>query len=218
MIPVLYITYGRLEFTKQSLPALLNSDSQIAVVIIDNNSKDETKEYLKTLTHKKIHAIIYNEENTGIAGAMNSFLEITKGMDFVAKLDNDSVPQKNWCTKLKEKLIKCDLDVIQAKHELIPAVANGLSFDEWMKTMKQHQKDKSVYLHHFVGGSGIVFRRNKIDKLPETEWKLYSWRQYQREHPELRTAFTTDVEIHLLDSGGKHVAYPEYYKETRRSV
>ena len=216
MIPCLYITYNRIDYTKQTLPELINSDCD-KIIIIDNHSTDGTAEYLEEIDHPKIQ-VIFKEENTGIAGAMNIFLQLTKGYEFVSKIDNDTIVPKNWCNELLRKLIACDLDILQAKHNLDPAVTKGLTFDEWMRTMRQDEKDKSVYYHHFVGGSGIVFRRNKIDILPETEWLLYSWRQYQREHPELRTAFTTDVKVKLLDGGGDYSKYPNYYIETKRLI
>lgn len=37
MIPVLFLTYGRLEYTKQSYYSLLHSDCS-DIIVIDNNS------------------------------------------------------------------------------------------------------------------------------------------------------------------------------------
>jgi glycosyltransferase involved in cell wall biosynthesis len=218
MIPVLFITYNRLEYTKQALGSLLLSDCG-KIFIIDNNSTDGTKEFLATADccKDKIQVVL-NDENIGIAGAMNQFLALTKDCEFVGKVDNDTVVPRNWCSVLLSKLKACELDIIQAKHNLDPAVTKGKTFDQWMQTMKQHAKDESVYLHHFVGGSGIVFRRNIVSEIPQTEWKLYGWRQFQRENPQLKTAFTTDLEIELLDGGGDYSAYPYYYKETKRLV
>jgi hypothetical protein len=48
---------------------------------------------------------------------------------------------------------------------------------------------------------------------------LGGWRQFQREHPELKKAFATDVEVHLLDTnenGADYSQYPNYYRETKR--
>jgi len=44
---------------------------------------------------------------------------------------------------------------------------------------------------------------------------LMGWRQWQRDHPEVKKAFALDCEIELLDEGG-YADYPEYYKQTGR--
>jgi GT2 family glycosyltransferase len=218
MIPVLFTTYNRLEFTKRSLEALLNSEG-VDVIIVDNGSVDGTLEYLHSL--KESFGLLMMAENEGIAGAMNRFLEMTKNDLIVGKVDNDTVVPKNWAVKLQEKLLKCNVDAIQAKHPLLNATFPGANFDQWMRTKRRDEKDDSVFHSNFVGGSGLILRRDKINFIPATNWKLYGWRQYQREHPSLKTAFCTAVEIELLDmnkNGGTN--YPEeylsYYKETGR--
>jgi glycosyltransferase involved in cell wall biosynthesis len=215
-IPCLFVTYNRLDYTKQSLEALIGSDVG-KIVIIDNASTDGTQEYIKSLNLDSMRFItVFNDTNTGIAGAMNQYLQLTKGCKLVAKVDNDTIVPAHWCHKLAEKVYNCKLDIIQAKHNLDPAVTKGLTFDEWTATMPKHENDACVHYHHFVGGSGIVFRRNIVDAIPYTDWKLYGWRQFQREHPHLRTAFCSSVVIRLLDGGGDYSKYVDYYKETKR--
>ena len=217
MIPVLFTTYNRLEFTKRSLEALLESDA-VEVIVIDNGSTDGSVEYLDSL--KQNFSLLKLGENEGIAGAMNRFLELTQNEIIAGKVDNDTLVPKDWAVKLLDKLYSCNVDAIQAKHPLLNATFPGANFDQWMRTKRQ-DADPSVYHSNFIGGSGILFRRDKIKTIPVTDWKLYGWRQYQREHPELKTAFCTAVEVDLLDmnkTGGTN--YPEeyldYYKETGR--
>jgi GT2 family glycosyltransferase len=222
MIPVLFLTYGRLEYTKQSYYSLLHSDCS-EIIVIDNNSTDGTKEWLKQLTynHQRVR-MFFNDKNLGIAGAMNQFLRLTEGCAYVGKVDNDTMVPPNWGSVLIHKMIKYDIDIMQAKHSISDATFPGADFMEWMKTMKQEEKDPSIFYHHFVGGSGMIFRRNKIDYIPETEWKLYGWCQWQKSHPELKKALCTDVEIDLLDmkkeGGTRYDDYPSYYRETRRII
>lgn len=217
-VPVLFTTYNRLEYTRQSLPALMASDCGL-ILVVDNNSTDGTKEYLQSIKSDRIH-VIYEKENTGVAGAMNLFLQLTHGDKYVGKVDNDTIVPPDWCSRLLAKIIVHGVDIIQAKHPIPEATYSGGNFYAWMQTMKQDRKDPSLYYHRFVGGSGIVFKRKVVDRIPETEWKLYGWNTFQKEHPELKKAFCMEVEIELLDmyrnGGTRYADYPEYYKETRR--
>lgn len=218
-VPTLFITYNRLEYTKRALLALMESDCG-HIYVIDNGSTDGTVEYLQGLKHLGRCLLIYRKENAGIAGAMNTFIHLTKAYPVVGKVDNDTVVPKNWCSVLREKLSYCELDIIQARHPILKETFAG-GFDKWMLTMKQDEKDKSVYHSSFVGGSGILFKTKNLKPIPKTDWKLYGWRQFQKDNPNLKKAFTTDVTIDLLDmhpDGGANYPkeYLEYYKETKR--
>lgn len=215
MIPVLMITYGRLEYTKRSIEALIRCPG-IRVHIIDNGSMDGTPGWIMKQPWRHRCRISMNLENEGVAGAMNQFLKDTEGSHFCGKVDNDSVVPKDWAIVMASKCITLGIDIMQAKHQLIPAVDNGKTFDQWVSTMHADPRDPSVRYNHFVGGSGIIFRRDRMSPIPKTEWKLYGWRQFQRENPKLKKAFCTDVEIQLLDGDGDYSAYPEYYKNTGR--
>lgn len=88
MIPVLYTTFNRLDYTRQTLPVLLENAQEGKVIVIDNGSTDGTVNFLKSLSG---FDLILKEENTGISGAMNTFFEMTEGEKYVAKVDNDTI-------------------------------------------------------------------------------------------------------------------------------
>lgn len=208
-VPVLMITHNRLSYTKKALKALLSSDCGI-IHIYDNHSQDGTKEYLKRFVEMDYIRIILMDWNSGIAGAMNYFLNVTERCEFIAKCDNDTLLPPEFIARMMPHMKKADL--IQAKHRLIAASEVG-TFDEWTSKMKG---DGTTKFNHFIGGSGILCRRSVLSELPVTENKLMSWRQWQREHPEVRKAFATDVEIELLDQEGYPKEYEDYYKQTGR--
>lgn len=214
MIPVLMITYNRMEYSKKAFAALLKVKGAIPF-IIDNGSNDGTYDWLceESIDHSGDIEVFTLESNIGIAGAMNLFLEMTKDYQYVGKADNDTLLPRNFIEKMLPHMVKAD--IVQAKHPLIPASGVG-TFDEWVSKMPG---DGPLRFNHFVGGSGILFNRAIVDRIPNTEWKLGGWRQWQRDHPEVKKAFATDVEIELLDTneaGTDYSKYPEYYKETKR--
>lgn len=213
-VPVLMITYNRLEYTKKALPALAGCPG-VRIYLIDNGSSDGTQEWLRGQKLLGKCHVTFNPENRGIAGAMNQFLKATAGFPFCGKVDNDTIATGTWAIDMVEKCIKANIDIMQARHPLIQATAHGQTFDQWVSRMAQDNCDPSIRYHHFVGGSGIVFKRKMVLRIPETDWKLYGWREFQRQHPELIKAFCTDVTIELLDEKG-YQDYPDYYKETGR--
>ena len=76
-IPILFTAFNRLEYTKQCLTALSENTSNIGeIYIIDNASTDGTVEYLKSVSFSNVSTIIYNDENVGVAGAMNQFFKM----------------------------------------------------------------------------------------------------------------------------------------------
>lgn len=216
--PVLMTTYDRLDYTKQALTALLKADVG-KVIVIDNGSTDGTVKWLRDQENPKLQ-IIYNRENQGIRGAMNAFFSLTRGEEFVGKVDNDTIVPKNWYANLIEMMLERNVDIMQCKHHLLDN-PNG-SFAEYMKTLNQDEQNPHIFHSDFVGGSGIAIRRTKMNgKLQEASHILYSWFEYQRSHPEMRKAFCDNVEIGLLDMKGHNKPdygkYRKYYQETGRS-
>jgi GT2 family glycosyltransferase len=210
------ITWDRLDYTKQTLDRLIRS-REVRVIVIDNGSTDGTAEWLRSRIWRPNVQMIFNNQNHGIAHAMNQFRSLTAGAEYVGKVDNDTIVDPKWAIALRDHCRRHKLDIIQAAHPLIPEVAEGRSFEEWTSAMAFPAGHPEIRYHHFVGGSGIVIRRDILGRIPETEWKLYGWRQYQRENPDLVKAFCTDVHVDLLDANGEgYRDYPAYYKKTRR--
>lgn len=90
------ITFNRLDFTKQSLEALLRyTDYPYVLTVVDNNSADGTKEYLLELRKKGlIKNLVLLQNNVGVAKASNIAWLLEPNADYYLKLDNDIVFQK----------------------------------------------------------------------------------------------------------------------------
>lgn len=70
------------------------------IVIVDNGStKDDSVEYIKTLKYKKI----FNKENLGFAGGVNSAMREIHNSD-VCLLNVDGEPSNNWLERMYETL------------------------------------------------------------------------------------------------------------------
>jgi glycosyltransferase involved in cell wall biosynthesis len=217
MIPVLFTTYNRLHFTKIALPKLIESDTG-TIYVIDNNSNDGTQEWLSELKCDKCR-YISNRTNLGVGGVMNQFFKLTENYEYVAKVDNDTVVEKDWLTKLERISRSINIPLLQARHSLLRT--GLLGFDRWMKTLKQHPRCREVYINNYIGGSGIIIKKDVVNSLPEKGRVLGGWNIWQMANPQIPKAFYTGTTLDLLDmniDGSYKITNKDigYYKETGR--
>jgi len=207
MADALMITFNRLDYTKKALMSLVNSDCG-DIFLIDNGSTDGTVDWISEIVIPNRTIEIYQNPRNSIASAMNYFLRHSTS-EYLIKVDNDTLIPKDFCYKMF-----CHMryaDIVQAKHPIIKAT----NPDGWEGFTKDMKRENGLLINHFVGGSGIMFKRSQVKRIPETKWVIGGWRMWQRQHPEFKKAFCEDIEIQLLDEHG-YTDYPEYYKSTGR--
>lgn len=213
-IPVLMLTLNRFEFAKQAIESALNIRG-ISLFVIDDGSNLKNQKLLHELLQEHYKTFrrpryYFFPKTEGIASRMNFFLELTEGSQYCGKIDSDTICQPDWAEKMLPFMEHADM--IQSKHHIIPATHP----DGWEGfTLNMTLKNGLLY-NHFIGGSGIIFNREKVQYIPETEWKLGGWRKFQLENPELKKAFVPSVEIKLLDETGYPEQYKSYYQQTGR--
>ena len=98
---VMVVTYNRLELTKQTIDSLSRVNKKHNLVIIDNNSKDGTKEYFDNFPYYNSLAelkIVFNSENKGIAIGRNQALKLANELNtkWFCTLDNDVLVPTNF--------------------------------------------------------------------------------------------------------------------------
>lgn len=103
---VMMVTYNRCDFTRATIQHLDQvSGHEFNLVLIDNNSTDDTKDYLKSLSDKtftnikSIH-VHYNSENKGIGIGRSQGLVLANqyypGTEWYSTVDNDITVPQNW--------------------------------------------------------------------------------------------------------------------------
>jgi len=230
MIPLLYTTHNRLEFTKQTLPMLFNNTlGDVLFVILDTGSTDGTAEYLqknlKTIAGNKNY-VLFLERDMRVSEAMDFFFGYIKQylFEYAAKVDNDTVVPLDWLTALLDSAKKNNIDILQARHHIMNN--NVKNWEEWMSTLQVvHYGKYKLYLNNFVGGSGIVLHNKTtipFSMNSNSQRPLHGWTELQAEHTEWVKAFHNDVFITLLDMKADNVLdstiYPEYYTLTQRKT
>lgn len=98
---IIILTYNKLEYTKLCIESIRKYTSKYSyeLIVVDNNSTDDTVKWLKQ--QKDIKAI-YNSENQGFPKGCNQGIEIAAG-DNILLLNNDTVVTYNWL----ENLVNC---------------------------------------------------------------------------------------------------------------
>ncbi len=103
LVSLCIITHNRLEMLKKCVDALLPTLKNInyELIIWDNNSENDTKEYLKSLEGKDRITIVLNKENIG-TNAKGRVIEMGKG-DFLIGIDDDVIEfPSGWVEKMVE--------------------------------------------------------------------------------------------------------------------
>ncbi len=98
-VNICIITYNRLNFTKFCIDALRNDPGFPYVIsVVDNNSQDGTKEYLRELQAEGfIKNLVLLDKNVGVAKASNLAWSLEPYASYYLKLDNDIVIRKrDW--------------------------------------------------------------------------------------------------------------------------
>ena len=176
LIPVLMITYNRLEYTRQAVDALLeNTKYPFRLFIFDNGSAQDTVDYLKSINDSRVE-VVFSEKNTGLAHPINVFVKQFGSYEYLAKADNDTIVPLGWLARLKSVLdVHRDIQAVQADHYLgLPwRLKDRQEFYDCL-VPRNHHKDK-LYIYNFVGGSGMVFRSSLQVELVEKKDSLDGW-------------------------------------------
>lgn len=99
-IGAVIITYNIDEQIYVNIDSIINQVQE--VLIIDNCSVNTTKEILKNISTNNKISIIYNNENYGIARALNQGLRyfVERNYDWVITLDHDSVASDHMISRM----------------------------------------------------------------------------------------------------------------------
>jgi len=98
---------GRTKFTERVIVETMSKVQydNSRLVIVDNGSCQETKEFLKYAVDWYDATIITNEENIGTAEAINKAWALARPDEYVVKIDNDCVVrQDGWVDEMEEAM------------------------------------------------------------------------------------------------------------------
>ena len=95
VIPV----YNALDYLKKCIDSLVKFTQNYELIIIDNNSNEETKQYLNELKVTLGFKLQTNKENKGFSYACNQGIKLS-GCNYICFLNSDTVLTPNWLGKM----------------------------------------------------------------------------------------------------------------------
>ena len=100
---IIILTYNNFLYTKQCIESIrkYTMPNTYEIIIVDNNSTDETKEWLKKQEDLKV---IFNEQNLGFPKGCNQGINIANENYDILLLNNDTIVTSNWLDNLKKCL------------------------------------------------------------------------------------------------------------------
>jgi glycosyltransferase involved in cell wall biosynthesis len=133
-IAIITRAINRLEYTVQCISHVkFNSQSECADyehIIINNNSKDGTKEWLDWITkmpnnwYEKVKPVHLNDNSGDWGGMLKSLDYISDDVTHVMQLDNDIIVPYGWIDIVKSFYNETNADVVMLKRKGVDRVLN----------------------------------------------------------------------------------------------
>lgn len=116
MISVIVCTYNRAESLRQTLQALqrqtLPQGVALEILVVDNNSTDQTKQMVEAAAHDSRWPIRYLfEAKQGKSYALNQGIESARG-EWLLLTDDDVMPESSWAHALLQGAATLQADVV----------------------------------------------------------------------------------------------------------
>lgn len=149
-VAIVVLNYKGIEDTLHCLDSLEKQTfKNVHVVVVENGSGDTSTEKLRKYkrTFKRPIDILYNKENLGFAGGVNTGIHWALGRDFdgIALFNNDAVAEPNWLEEL-----------VKARQKQKSGITTGLLLHEHGDTIDSTGDWYSTW--------GLPFPRNRNDK------------------------------------------------------
>jgi glycosyltransferase involved in cell wall biosynthesis len=167
MIDILFLAFNRLEFTRETLAAMVRNtdwDRVRRIVVYDDGSTDGTREHLQEFDYPVDVEIRHSKLGSPVA-IMNEYLG-NRPADVFAKIDNDTVLPPGWLTEC--------LNVMNAHAEL------DLLGIEAFNKVKAGDCPRGYQPARFIGGIGLM-RRRCFKSFPRPNGR-FGFTQWQRQN------------------------------------
>ncbi|NVN98666.1 MAG: glycosyltransferase [Geobacteraceae bacterium] len=170
---IIICTYNRSDLLKDSITSIQNQCfpmDQFEIVVVDNNSFDNTRQIFDQLARVSPVPIKYVfEERQGLSYARNSGIEYSVG-EIVVFTDDDVIAEKTWLREMLSVFDNHDVACVGGPIRPIwpfekPSWLNADWLIEPLSVSEFNSaKDKSYFTGHYPFGANIAFRRDSFNQ------------------------------------------------------
>ena len=158
MLNIIVLTYNNLNATRKCLENLYKYTKDFNLIVIDNNSTDETIPYLTKLRSDKGFSFIKNKENNGIILGRNQGYSFSQKeyphAEYICFLDNDQYVQEGWQ--------ESHLELFERGYDLIGCEAWRMRKEDFYPYKRIVNKNEEF---NYVGCGGMMIRTYILNKL-----------------------------------------------------
>jgi len=208
-LDVVIPTYNRADLLRKAIASLLRAERpdfvELNIYAVDNNSKDNTKEVIKSFGGI-VHYVF--EANQGRSHALNAGISAGTG-DVIGFIDDDEEIREDWLRVTAEWLAKPDVDFIGGPYlgeasfivpKWFPPSFSGIyGIMKQLRTHEQFANDGGPML---MGGNAVI-RRSLLVSLGGYNTHL------GRTHKKLLSCEDDEIFLRLLDCGARGFHVPD---------
>lgn len=145
-VSIIILTYNNQKYTEDCLNSIFFKTAypNYEIIIVDNNSIDNTKSYLKDVeSRQKNVKVIFNDENYGFAKGNNIGIKASDG-EYIVLLNNDTIVTRGWLTSFI-KHFEDDENLA-----LIGPVTNNISNEAKIKVNYSRNEDIDYFAYNYT--------------------------------------------------------------------
>ncbi|WP_294156557.1 glycosyltransferase [uncultured Clostridium sp.] len=145
-VSIIILTYNNQKYTEDCLNSIFFKTAypNYEIIIVDNNSIDNTKSYLKDVeSRQKNVKVIFNDENYGFAKGNNIGIKASDG-EYIVLLNNDTIVTRGWLTSFI-KHFEDDKNLA-----LIGPVTNNISNEAKIKVNYSRNEDIDYFAYNYT--------------------------------------------------------------------
>lgn len=162
-LTVVICTYNRRVWLGECLEALAGQtldESRYEIVVVDNGSRDETRETVRTFRSEHPNCRYVYEPELGLSHARNRGVDSAR-TEYIAFVDDDSQPDPHWLSTI--------LRIIGVHNpDIVGGAVGPMVQDEWPTWFREQyavrgDMGESGWLDHgYIMGTNIVFRKSLL--------------------------------------------------------
>lgn len=127
-----YVEKCVLSVAQQNIP---HEDYEI--ILINDGSTDKSLEVINIISKKYSNITIHTQKNTGLGGARNTGLELSKG-EYVWFIDSDDYMQNDMLSEIMDIIKTKTIDVIAMDYNIVNVKGDILSSDGYLNDSKNN--------------------------------------------------------------------------------